>query len=306
MRQSKFYVLLLLLACATGLEAKRICCYFYFDNYQKHVISDENVVCYFDRPKDKATIALYIENKTDKIIYVDRGNCFTILNGKATNLFSNSAKTEGYTHNHGVSVNVGSIAQGFGVNSPVLNGINVGNNNGTIDQTTIYEKRVIPVAPHSWYCLYEFKDPYNLMVYLGNIIDKLQYNSFTTTPRARYIEPGTTKKIKLKKGFTRTYDETNTPINVKGIVTYSFTEDIKEQKQITADNYLKAFVVDSYKGWYDYNEKNAPYCKQFINNKEYYCWERYKQGYKLNDWEKVGLYVVLVPAVVVGGIALTL
>lgn len=125
---------------------------------------------------------------------------------------------------------------------------------------------------------------------------------FSLTPRSRYIEPGTGKKIKLTKGFTRTFDVKTSPLRYRALITYALSEDMKDAKEVSTDeNYLKAMVADSYKGWTDYRVENLPYCQPFMTDTEnYVCWSRYKEGARLEDMEKVGVYVVGLPLALVG------
>ncbi|MCH5178073.1 MAG: hypothetical protein J1F13_00195 [Prevotellaceae bacterium] len=68
---------------------------------------------------------------------------------------------------------------------------------------------------------------------------------------------------------------------------------MKETKEVATDeNYLKAMVADSYKGWKDYRAEKIPYCRPFMEDTENYSnWSRYKEGRRLEDVEFFGVLI---------------
>lgn len=291
MKKVNLYVVLLLgLLLSPSVQAKRIGYYFYFDPADKHQYEDENVRVYIDDSR------IYVSNKTDKTIYVDKGNSYATLNGTHSRMFTNQVTTSGTSSNRGIGVNLGAI-------SPYLRGITVGGGSGTHNQTTTYEERILAIPPHSRWQVYAWSHPFALMAWKGNIKDNGSVGA-SFTPRSRYIEPGTGKKIKLTKGFTRTFDLETSPLRYKALIMYALSEDMKDAKEVSTDeNYLKAMVADSYKGWTDYRVENLPYCQPFMTDTENYtCWSRYKEGARLEDLEKICLYTIGIPVAFVGGL----
>lgn len=283
---SFFVALLSFSLFVPNAQARRICYYFYFDNTIKHQYEDENVRVYLKTNK------IYVDNKTDQIIYVDKANSFSIFNDTHYTMFNNTVTTSGTSGSSGISVNLGRV-------SPYLSGITVGGSSGTYNQTTTYETRIVPVPPHTTLALAEWSGTFRLMTNTGHIQNNGE-KAFPLTPRSRYIERG--KKIKLKKGFVRTFDLSTSPIRQRALVTYALSEDMKNAREVqTTDNYLKVMVADSYKGWSDYRAENVPYCQPYMADTEnYVCWERYKEGQKLEDWEKVGVWVLGIPVAFYG------
>ncbi|MCH5178072.1 MAG: hypothetical protein J1F13_00190 [Prevotellaceae bacterium] len=184
---------------APNVHARRIAYYFYMDNNDKHIYEDENVkVC-------MVSDIIYVYNKTSQIIYIDKANSFAVLNGKHYTMFSNSVTTSGISGNSGIGVNLGMI-------SPYLNGISVSGGRGIYNQTATYEKRIYSLPPKTWVGIWTWNDPFSLMASDGHIIDN--GNKFLPlTPRSRYVERG--KKIKLTKGFVRTFEYNNSPLRYK-------------------------------------------------------------------------------------------
>ena len=276
MKKVNLYVVLLLgLLLSPSVQAKRIGYYFYFDPADKHQYEDENVRVYMENN------GLYVYNKTDKIIFIDKGNCYAIQNGSYVRMWSNSSSTSGTSTNRGVAVDLGIINKN-------LSGITVGGGNGSYNQTTIYMERIQALPPKSLLKMHTWGSPFYLMEEKGYIKDN--GNVFCSlTPRSRYIEPGTGNMIKLTKGFIRTFNLENSPLRYKALITYSLTEDMQDAKEVSTDeNYLKAMVADSYKGYKDYRVENLPYCQPFMMDTENYtCWSRYKEGHRIEDIEGI-------------------
>ena len=289
MKKVNLYVVLLLgLLLSPSVQAKRIGYYFYFDPADKHQYEDENVRVYMEKN------CIYVSNKTDRIIYVDKANSFSVLNGSFEKMYKGQVSTSGTSANSGVAVNLGIINKN-------LSGITVGGGNGSYNQTATYEERIVPVPPHATTRFVDWNHPFALMALKGSIKDNGSV-AYSFTPRSRYIEPGTGKKIKLTKGFIRTFNLENSPLRYKALVTYSLTEDMKDAKEVSTDeNYLKAMVADSYKGYKDYRVENLPYCQPFMTDTENYtCWLRYKEGARLEDWEAtIGIPLAFVGALLI-------
>lgn len=293
MRMVKFQInlftcFLFVLLTVQNAQAKRIAYYFYYDNNNKHQYEDNNVKVFMEYS------GIYVYNKTDQIIYIDKANSFAVLNDTYNVMFDNTVTTSGTSSNSGLTVNLGAI-------NSLLSGYTINGGRGSYNQTTTYEKRIYSLPPKTQVEIYTWKSPFELMALKGNIIDNGN-KSFPLTPRSRYVEPGTGKKIKLTKGFIRTFDLQTSPLRQKALITYALSEDMKGAKEVSTDeNYLKAMVADSYKGWSGYRTEKIPYCAPFVSDKENYThWSRYKEGSKLEDWEELGVWVVGLPLAFLG------
>ena len=277
MRYFRLFSLFFVLTIISSVHAKRIGYYFYFDNSDKHTYEDANVKVYIQNSE------IFVSNKTDNILYVDKQNSFAVVNDLYYNMFNNQITTIGSTYTYGVSTNLSAINSN-------LSGITIGGSSGVYNQTTTVEKRIIAIPPKVTTRVWWFANPFQIMVNIGRI-RAYHINPAGLWDRSRYVEPSTGKYIKLTKGFARTFDLKTSPIRLKVLIKYSLTEDMKASKEVsTSENYLKAFVADSYKGWQNYTAENLPYCRSFMADTDNYrCWFRYKEGKRIGDWAGWGL-----------------
>lgn len=216
------------MATSMSVSAHRLSVWVYFDDVTKHVYEDENVKVFL-------CPHLVVQNKTNKVIYVDKGSSFMYINGKATNMYSASSKTSGTTYTTGTAVNPGAIAYALGARGPVVAAMSAttySSSSSNTYGTITHEKRFIPIAPESSEVIKNIY-PYPSTVGGGNL------------KHYRLEEQG--KKIKFTKGLSRQYTEENSVMKYKCLVRYSFSEDTNGQREATVDNYLKAFVVDKRK-----------------------------------------------------------
>lgn len=91
-------------------------------------------------------------NKTDKTIYIDLANSFSIYNGEAEPYYVPSATQVSNGRSSGVSVNAGAIAGALGIGGPVATlagGVNVGSGSSSVTTNITYSQRVISIPPKS-------------------------------------------------------------------------------------------------------------------------------------------------------------
>ena len=211
---------------------------------------------------DGFTLSVIITNKTDKVLYIDKANSFLYKNGTTTSYFTNAVYTTGKAKDNGVSVNLGGAANSLGIGGlagGILSGTTVGGGTTTTNTTTIFEQRIIGVAPLSGLALttiyispnlssnYLRTGSYGFGGKLGEFVD----------PVSRFVE-------KFRVGNSRTYTESSSPLSVKASIKYSLDENFTEDMSatVTASNFIENIVIDNYKGL-----KNAgitlPYCNPY-------------------------------------------
>lgn len=260
----RFLLLIGLLTITMCISAKRVGAYCYFANNGSQLYEDENVKVILAMENNDLKLAIY--NKTDNVIFVDKANTFAYTNGTPETLFKNSATTTSNTKSGGASVNLGGIAGALGVGGvagSILSAVNVGGGNSSQTGTTIYEQRVIAVAPKSISMLYSWSNPRDY--FLTEII-KYPYKGST---RGRFIDPATGKKEKFDVGMSRSYTENHTPFFAKGVVKYSTEENFISARQATVSNYITDIIIDSYKGVKDLSFP-LPYCQQLKDRRADY------------------------------------
>lgn len=194
-------------------------------------------------------LRVYITNKTDSVIYIDRANCFAIENGYSETWFTNSATTNTTTTSSSnmVTVNAGAIARGLGVGGAIgtaLSGITVGSGSesGTGTGTTYYEQRVIAIPPHATESLYCFRG-------LSNRFDETKFDAgvksglHSKPELGAFIDPDTRKRETFKKGMTRHYEESNTPLKIQAFIKYTFSETFEAVNSFTFEDYVTDIYI---------------------------------------------------------------
>ena len=287
---------IMMIACV-GMNAHRTGIYFYFDNVDKHVYEDQNVRVFLF-PTENGKICVFLNNKTNKVIYVDNGSSFFYTNGRAVSMYRARSTTSGIMESSGTSVNLGGIASAFGARGPVataLGAITVSNSSGNYNGTIVSEKRIIPVAPMSTEAVYV--EDYSVCFTL-NRLGKAEYNYAKDgeagnvhgygNRHLRLSERG--KKVKMTKGMERQYNEQNSIMSCKTMLHYAFTEDMAETYEAIADNYLKALVIDKREGVENYEYAQLPLCDKYRSKpEEYTLFESRPDGWNTNPMTMVGL-----------------
>ena len=125
------------------------------------ILADENVTMHFAStsvrqgallldPEGEFTsyegaLSVFLQSKTDKVIYVDLGNSFFTRGRDTETCYVPSATSSGQTTSTGVSVNMGASGGG----SSVLDGVTVGKGVSNSTSKTVYSQRIISIPPMS-------------------------------------------------------------------------------------------------------------------------------------------------------------
>lgn len=232
----KTFLFLLFALCCFSAEARYVGVFLYFADDGKQIYEDENVRVAIAMEKNQPCLAIL--NKTDRVIYLDKGSSFVYKNGTATCLFSNSAYSSGTGSTGGASVNLGGVAGALGIGGSagnLLSGVNVGGGQSTHSSTTYYEQRVMAIAPKAFYKLYTW-DVYHIE--LDN------------------------RKPRIK-GRTWSYDLHNTPYVINASLRYSFDENLSAIQEASVYNYISNAVYDKASYARHGDLYTGTYCRQF-------------------------------------------
>lgn len=220
-QMKKMLFLLFFAFVASNVSAKMVTVFCFYADKPASVYENQ-VVRISIEAKNGAT-SLCILNKTDDILYVDKGNSFQSLNGATpVSLYTNASYTEGSNRGRGASVNVGSIAQVLGVGGGIgraLNGVSIGGNATDLNSATVYEQRVVALAPHAVYEIYTWGYLY------WHILNKLG-NGKTIRPR--------------RAGRAWNFTQPISPIQLEALVSYAQKEDLSDIRKATVSNYVSA------------------------------------------------------------------
>lgn len=237
-------------------SAKRVGVYCFWADNGQHLYEDESVKIVLTMDNNSPVLAIL--NKTDDVVYVDRGNTFVYTNGQPQTLFKNSSTTQSDTDMGGASLNLGGVASALGIGGVaggILGGTTVGGGNASTQGTTIYETRVLAVAPKSVTILFKWVDAWNY--FNPNVYEYKGYPK-----RDRFVNPQTGEKVKVEIGMTRHYDENMPLLHLKGNVKYSMSENMEAAKSATVTNHITDVVIDSRKGVTNINYP-LPYCEPY-------------------------------------------
>lgn len=265
----KLILCAVLTALVSSAYAKSVGVYCFFSDTKTNLYEDENTKLVGIYLANQIHIA--VVNKTSKILYIDKANSFIYVNGTPISLFTNAVHSTGTTESKGHSVNLGGIARGLGFGGLVtagLSAVNVGGGTSTQNTTTIYEQRVLAIAPHATEELYSIGDLRhqfdNSIVYAG---EKPSFGGISAGQHGMFIDQKTGKRTKFKIGDSRHYDQDTTPLEVKAAITYSPSEQFTESQLISVSHYISDIVIDHKKG--ARNNKRAanaylPHCAPYF------------------------------------------
>lgn len=224
---------------------KHVGVYCFFANDKSQLYEDYNVKAIV--ALDDGVLQLAIYNKTNSVIYVDRASSFGYTNGKADMMFKNSAYSTNNTSGGGVSVNAGSIANALGIGGvagTIANGVNFGSGTSFQNGTTVYEQRVIAIAPQSLTVLYEWKYPHRY--FKSNIVDVGKSGSTDDFERGKngYFVSSYGTRDKFKVGASRHFNKQFTPLEVRGVIKYSTEESFSSFETISVSDYISDIIID--------------------------------------------------------------
>lgn len=194
-------------------------------------------------------IAVRVENKSDRTVYVDLGNSFFVRMGQSYCYYVPSSTTLSSSSSSGVGVNLGSVAGALnigGVVGQLAGGVNVGGSSTNGGSTTTYAQRVISIPPKA---SYDFSAMYMFGNEDASIIQGLKYS--VDLMQSKYLSclRMSYQQDELKNGTHYMYTADNSPINMSAIVAYSFSEDCASERVISANMYLKDVIGVKYNKW---------------------------------------------------------
>ncbi len=179
-----------------------------------------------------------IANKTNKIMYVDLANCFSILKGEAEPYYVPSATQTTTGSSSGASVNAGAITGALGIGGALgtlAGGVNVGGGSSSATTNITYSQRVVSIPPMSTKKL-EGKYIGVGTIYNGNteVFKNIFYDSY---PSEFFTQDKKNRKVPLglKRGQIINVPEEKMAYPLGMSYTYSFSENISSPQSIRID-----------------------------------------------------------------------
>ena len=189
---------------------------------------------------DVIVLRYYIEitNKTNNIIYIDKGNSFRIIDNAATSFYDNKQISVSKGSGSGASLGLGAITGALGVGGVVgdiAGGVSVGSGTSSSVSTTYTQQRILAIPPHSSAYISEHKyDNYK-----GNKWEKISEAEYYQVPFQD-----------VEKGKCVEYNTDNSPRKYKYFITYSTYPDFRSYSSINANLYVKYIIgIGRFANW---------------------------------------------------------
>jgi len=197
---------------------------------------------------------LRIKNKTNRTLYIDKGNSFRINpNGNYYCYYdSREQLTIGRGGSSGGSVGLGSIAGVLGIGGTIgqlAGGVSVGGSSNSQASTTYLQQRVVAIPPHGQRNLNEEK-------YVK--LRKGQYE--VLEPSENFwginLKLFDDEKRKLKKGEIFVFEEDDIDWKKEYIITYSFDEYFQSFSTLNVSLFIHQVIGTDRDWWWDINKRD--------------------------------------------------
>lgn len=173
-----------------------------------------------------------LQNKTDKVIYIDLANTFRIYRDGTSKSYYNTEQT---TVNHGSSsglgFNLGGITNALGIGGALgtlAGSTTVGGSSQNSVSTTYANQRILTLPPHSKKGLTEYKQ-----------VKVKKHEYITVSDLETYKFHKDDLRGHLKKNGYISYSEDNSPYTATYIITYSTAQDFSEYSSLYAKLYTR-------------------------------------------------------------------
>ncbi len=236
------------------------------------VLSNEDLEVSFNNIYWDSSFEIILENKSDRVIYIDKGNCFRVVNKEPYCYYNGTEQTTtGSSSGGGVSLGIGSVASVMGIGGVVgqlASGLRVGSGSTRFSSTTFVSQRVIAIPPHSQKSLCENKI-LKISSSCYRVIDPLEEFKIheTGSDGARKYggwEKSATQfglnKGDVKIGQVLTYTEDNSPYQRIYTLTYSSDESFNTYSVVNFTLYLRHVIGKKF--WTDKGMDKIDYIKK--------------------------------------------
>lgn len=204
------------------------------------VLSNEDIEINFVRTLPRTeyyfrVLRYYIEikNKTNNIIYIDKGNSFKSINNISTPFYDTKQISVTSGGASGASLGLGSIAGALGVGGVVgsiAGGMSVGGGTSSSVSTSYIQQRILAIAPHS-------------SAYISECIwDNYKTNKWKQISDAEFFLARLNEGERLNKGQCIEYTADNSPCKYRYYIVYSTSPDFKTYSSVNANLYIKYVI----------------------------------------------------------------
>lgn len=234
------------------VSAKEISFYYYtnikaadFSEYCSDEIKEDRSL----RRRYVRGIIFFVKNKTNNPIFIDLGKSYFSSNSGSETYYVPTASSTHNSSSVGTGINLGNIADAFGVGGVVgaiSNGINISGSKTAGTTNTVYSQRIISIPPMGKISL-----PHKKIVNKETIETEGIY-VFNTYSHGGEGE-GNVKNIWLRikrnsknefisGGLVNEISYENSPLKISNFISYSFKEDCNISKSIKQELYIGEII----------------------------------------------------------------
>jgi len=195
--------------------------------------------------KKSEKFCICIKNKTDKVIYIDKGNCFNIDEKGESHSYYDITQQTTITNGSesGISLGLGSVANVLGIGGAIgtlAGGIGAGGGNSSSLSTTYVVQRIIAIPPHGKKNLTEY-----------NYVNTRKATMFNSGPLYRIIEDiesfgfisyNVVKKGIVNKGQQKLFGENDLPWKREYYLTYSTDSNFASYSTLNFELYIHELI----------------------------------------------------------------
>lgn len=207
------------------------------------ILSNEDVEVNFVRKVvssqyNAVVLRYYIEitNKTNGVIYVDKGNSFRNIDNISTPFYDTKVVSVSSGSGSGAGLGLGAVAGALGVGGTIgqlASGVSVGGGSSSSVSTTYSQQRILAIPPHSSAYISE------------HTWDNYKGNKWKQISEAEYFEMNELKGGSIRKGEALEFSVENSPRKYKYFITYSPSPDFETYSFVTANLYVKYLIGES-------------------------------------------------------------
>ena len=227
------------------------------------VMSNDDVEIMFEKHANNV-YNIIITNKTDRTIYIDKGNCFKQQDNEEAFCYYENAEqtTVNFGGGSGASLGLGSVAGVLGVGGTIgqlAGGVGVGGGSSHSVSTTYQQQRVVAIPPYGHKRLSEEKSVQTKKETYFTLAQYKTINSAEHFTRGTYnkyggdyyndILPIILKKGIVNEGQVKTFQEEELPWKRTYYLTYSTEEDFRTYSTLHFELYIREIIGTKQAWW---------------------------------------------------------
>ena len=200
-----------------------------------------HIFCNYNNWEDYQRFYIEIINKSDKTIYIDKGNCFKIGADGNSYCYYDPSKQKTVNEGGGVggSIGLGSVAGALGVGGivgQVAGGVNLSAGTSRTVSTTYNSQRFVAIPPRGKKNLTEDKQ---VKTKDGSILGKAEYSSIESS-ESFYISLKLNTPIYY--GHSKFFSENELPWTTEYLLTYSSDPNFTTYSQLNIQLFIQEII----------------------------------------------------------------